>query len=243
MIRDQLQNYEQKDQRIIKKSNYFHGCKGNIKPRKYAQSKYSLSSWVHFRLQMNQISQSTDNFQAAQCCFVLVLTVCRSLGSTVGEITGKITAKWDRQRSWRYHRRASNHSSAAIVPQPHSYGLTQRRSGARTHLELSHEEITLASACFLFLSDWINADEPADDNKGIALQNNTTSYKHAHKTARSPPLPGIHADESPLPGLYPSLLVEEAPSALLHFTDLLDFRNQKRKIHDQNLVKWTYHPS
>lgn len=42
VIRDQLQNYERKDQRISKVTNFFHRCK-NIKLRKYLPNKYSLS--------------------------------------------------------------------------------------------------------------------------------------------------------------------------------------------------------
>lgn len=70
--------------------------------------------------------------------------------------------------------------------------------------EFFHEEIPLGTSLLLFLSDWINSEEPADDNKGIALQKDKTSYRHTHKTARLPPLPGVLADESRLPGLCPS---------------------------------------
>lgn len=62
------------------------------------------------------------------------------------------------------------------MPQSHSYGLTQRCLGALIHLEFSHEEITLGISLLLFLPDWINTEEPADDDKGIALQNDKTSY-------------------------------------------------------------------
>lgn len=41
VIRDQLQNYEQKDQGISKVTNYYHWCKENIKQRKYVPNKYS----------------------------------------------------------------------------------------------------------------------------------------------------------------------------------------------------------
>lgn len=205
VIKAQLQNSEQKDQRIIKISNYSHRCKGNIKLRQQVQSKDSLSSYAHFRSQMSPFHRpliiskqfwkkkkmlfydSTHCFQKSGCS-------CKQnyrqndTGRDPQDITGE-------------------RLTIPLLPSCPSLALTLWPSIARLlwfSSEFFHEEIPLGTSLLLFLSDWINSEEPADDNKGIALQKVKTSYRHTHKTARLPPLPGVLADESRLPGLCPS---------------------------------------
>lgn len=146
-------------------------------------------------LQKNQVHRSLIIFKQfwIKCC-VLVLTVFRSLGSAVSKFnTGR-----DAQDT------TGKRPTIPLLSACPSLTVSPSVAWALRCVQFFHEEITLVIRMFLFLSNWINAGEPADDGEGVALQNDKTGYEHTHKTAGLPPLPGVHRDESRLRGLYPS---------------------------------------
>lgn len=117
-----------------------------------------------------------------------------------------------------------NHSSAAILPQSHSQTYPAL-PGCSDSFGVFPWRNDIGQQLLHFLPDWMEAEEPADE--GIALQNDKTRYKHTHKAARLPPLPGVHRDESQ-PWLVPFLQVQVAVSALSGFQRIVEWFGWKR---------------
>lgn len=118
-----------------------------------------------------------------------VLTVFRSLGNTVSQVNPARVPQG----------LICDCLTTHLLPSCPSLtlSLTQPCLGAPIHLEFSHEEIMLGSSCFLPCPTGLRL---RNLQMKVLLQNDKTRYKHAHKPAGSPPLPGVHRDESHLWG-------------------------------------------
>lgn len=157
---------------------------------------------MHFRLWKNQFHRPLITLQ--QLCNNDALWKY----SPFSEVWGILWANWSQPRTPRSQMWLSNHSSAAILPQSHSQSYPAL-PGCFDSFGVFPWRNNIGQKLLLFLPDWIKAEEPADE--GIALQNDKTRYKPAHKPARLPPLPGVHRDESHLWGWCPSCRCRQQP--------------------------------